>query len=172
MIGPTLKMQLRVRPELVPKPLWGRSGSNLLRRQDWGRIRDSELEKAQHCCAVCASPEPGLICHEQWAYDDDLKIATLSGLEVHCKRCDLVTHMGRAKAHNMWDQAVAQFCAINRVTPFHAETAYRDAIVLWKKRSLASWTVRVADVLLEQYPQLSILVELANRSDQPSKELH
>lgn len=172
MIAPTLQTQLRVRPELVPKPLWGRSGSNLLRWQDWRIIRDSELEKAHHCCAVCASPGPGLICHEQWAYDDDLKTATLSGLEIHCKSCDLVTHMGRAKAHNMWDQAVAQFCAINRATPSQAEAAYREAIGLWQKRNQASWSVRIADALLEQYPQLSALVELANRPDQPSEALH
>src|SRR5437763_3171522 len=77
--------QLRARPELVPKPLWGKSGSNLLRWQDWRIIRDSELEKAHHCCAVCSHLGPGLICHEQWLYDDEQKTATLNGFEIHCK---------------------------------------------------------------------------------------
>lgn len=168
----TLQTQLRVRPELVPKPLWRRSGANLLSRQDWDSIRRPELERARHCCAICSTPGPGLICHEQWVYDDDLKTATLSGFEIHCKNCDLVTHMGRAKAHDMWDQAVVQFCSINRATPSHAEAAYREAIVLWRKRNQASWSVRVADAILEQYPQLSNLVKLANRPDQPSEALH
>lgn len=168
----TLQTRLRVRPELVPKPLWRRSGANLLCRQDWDAIRRPELEKARNCCAVCSTPGPALICHEQWTYDDNLKTATLSGFEIHCKNCDLVTHMGRARAHGMWDQAVAQFCAVNRATPTQVEAAYQEAIVLWQKRNRASWRVRIADALLEQYPQLSVLVKLANRHDQQSEALH
>lgn len=154
-----------VRPELVPKPLWGMSGANLLSRQDWDAIRRPELEKARHCCAVCSSPGPGLICHEQWAYDDDLKTATLIGFEVHCKSCDLVTHMGRAMSHGMGNQAIAQFCLINKATPSEAEQVYQEAFSLWQKRSRAIWSLRVAEAILQQYPQLSILVELANRPD-------
>jgi hypothetical protein len=167
--GPTtVQTQLRIRPELVPEPLWGRSGSNLLSRKDWGAIRIPELEKARHCCAVCSIPGPGLICHEQWAYDDDLRTATLSGFEVHCKSCDLVTHMGRAMSHGMGDQAIAQFCLINKATPSEAERVYQEAFRLWQKRSRATWSLRVAEAVLQQYPQLSALVETGSQETAPS----
>ena len=172
----TLQTPLRVRPELVPKSLWRRSGANLLSRQDWAAVRRPELEKARHCCAVCSNPGPGLICHEQWVYDYDLKTATLNGFEIHCKNCDLVTHMGKAKVDGKEAQAVAQFCAINQATPSQASAAYQEAIVLWRKRNQASWSVKVADALLEQYPQLSLLVKLANSPTSQAKnsteELH
>lgn len=72
----------------------------------------------------------------------------------------------------MWDQAVVQFCAINRATPAQAEAAYLEAIGLWRKRNQASWSVKVADALLEQYPQLSVLVRLANSHEEQDEALH
>ena len=144
-------------PELVPKPLWGLSGANLLSRKAWESIRQSELEKAHRCCAVCLSTDSRLICHEQWAYDDENGTATLRGFEIHCKKCDLVTHMGRARAHGMGEEAIAQFCAINHTLPDQAKETYRKAFSLWQLRNQKNWTLRVAEIILQQYPELSLL---------------
>lgn len=163
------QLELRVRPELVPSPLWGKSGSNLLSRQAWGAVRQSELEKAHHCCAVCSNSGPHLICHEQWLYDDDRKTATLNGFEIHCRNCDLVTHWGRAKKHGMEAEAIAQFCSVNQAMPDQAKRAYRQAFALWQQRSKVSWSLRVAESVLQQYPQLSALVALANKHSRPNK---
>src|SRR5262249_5898098 len=83
-------------PELVPKPLFGISLYRLLPRAKWELIRNQELTISKNRCAICLDVGPGLICHEQWFYDDGKSIAMLIGFEIHCQECDLVTHMGRA----------------------------------------------------------------------------
>lgn len=151
--------KLELCPELVPKPLWGISAYRKLGRSSWQRIRQDAVKSAHQSCEICGeSPNPiygdPLMCHEVWRYRDSSATATLMGFEIHCAKCDLVTHMGRAMTHGLGDAALDQLCRVNGVTRVEARRMYTDALALWEKRNAKKWRVTVARALLKRYPRL------------------
>ncbi len=163
----TEKKKLILTPELVPGPLWGRSAYRMLgRRAKWTKeIRPDALKKANNRCEVCGSNSERLICHDKWQYDDKRLIATLIGFEIHCSKCDLVTHIGHSanfvseSADEILLSALNHLCKVNNCAPEAAQTAILDAFKKWEKRSKKSWVVQVAPKLIEQYPELAALPE-------------
>lgn len=154
--------KLRLQPQLVPRPLWGISARRKLGRSSWQRIRQDALEAAHQSCEICGeSPNAiygdPLTCHEVWRYNDNLATATLVSFEIHCPKCDLVTHMGRAMARGFGDEALDQLCQVNGITRLETKRIYTDAMALWQKRSVKKWRVKVAKTLLRRYPQLTEL---------------
>jgi hypothetical protein len=150
------RVSLKLQPQLVPKPLWRRSAASLLERTDWQRIRRDAIDTADGRCEICGSGGR-LLCHEVWRYDDEQAAATLVGLEMHCVRCDLVTHMGRARAHGYSDAALDQLCRVNGILRADAEEVFAREMALWKKRNTVAWRILVDKTLLAKYPQLAIL---------------
>jgi len=149
----------RLMPELVPKPLWGISLYRLLPRSQWESIRLGELALSGNHCAVCSTAGPGLICHEQWFYNDAQDLAVLVGFEIHCQECDLVTHMGRAFKNGLGPRAIAQFCKQNSSNPELAMAAFEHALSTFRKRNKKTWTVGLHDAVIDKYPNLAELIE-------------
>ena len=151
-------VRLRLTPELVPAPLWGRSAYRLLGRgAHWKAIRRDTLQAASHRCSICGSDKGQLSCHEKWRYNERRATATLIGFEIHCSDCDAVTHAGRATALGLGDVVVRQLCKLNGCTAPQAKRMIEAAIVVWEKRSAKLWKVVVAAPLLKAYPQLQVL---------------
>jgi hypothetical protein len=157
--------KLKLAPHLVPKPLWGKSASQVFgRRALWKRIRTDALIAANHACQVCSdAPSPiygdPLICHEIWDYDDKRWTATLSGFRIQCNKCNSAVHMGMAVAYGARDAAIDQLRKVNDISTEEAEELYRDAMAMWKKRSQKKWRLAISKSVLEQYPQLAELME-------------
>ena len=145
----------------MPRQLWGFSASKML-RGTWKHIRHDALETASRSCQKCGeSPHPiygdDLICHELWRYDDQRGVARLVGFEIHCAKCDLVTHMGRALARGYGNEALKQLSKVNGITNVEAERVYRQAKAVWQKRSARKWRIAVDKALLVRYPRLGML---------------
>jgi hypothetical protein len=166
--------KIKLCPQLVPAPLWGVSAYRLLKNgTKWKSIRSDRIAAAQERCEVCGNkPSPlhgnPLTCHEVWDYDDKKKIATLVGLRVHCSDCDAAVHIGRTAQYGGAEAAVAQIAKVNKVSKEDAVGMVVEAMSLWKARSAKKWRVTVLNSLVEQYPQLSILEGVGQRS--PAKE--
>jgi hypothetical protein len=149
--------KLRLRPQLVPKPLWVLSACQLLKRAEWELMRQEALAAAGHECEICAAAPISLTCHEVWDYDERKGTATLVRLEIHCTACDTATHIGRAMAHGFGELAIAQLCKVNGITREQAQVLYEDAKLEWRKRNRKKWHVVVGVHLLTRYPQLAKL---------------
>ena len=151
--------EFKLRPHLVPKPLWGKSAANLLKRADWERIRREALQAAGRVCQVCCDAESGsaLNCHELWHYDDEHGTATLVGLRMQCRNCDSAVHMGRAVKRGFGNAAIAQLVKVNVIGPREAKMLYRGAMDEWRRRNKKQWRIVVAESLVERYPELAIL---------------
>jgi hypothetical protein len=152
---------MRLSPQLVPKPLWRISGAQQLTRAAWEQIRQDEIHRADNRCEVCHKSPQGkgdyLICHEVWDYEDQTGRATLTRFEIHCRACDLVTHMGRAKAHGYFEAALERLSHINNLTEEEARQVFDGAMALWRERNKVNWQVTVNKDALEKYPQLATL---------------
>jgi hypothetical protein len=153
----SLRMELKLMPHLVPKPLWGKSAANLLKRAVWEGIRREALQTARHVCQVCSDAALGsaLTCHELWDYDDKRGTATLVGLRMQCRGCDSAVHMGRAVKRGFGNVALAQLVKVNGIKPREAKLLYRTAMDEWKQRNKKQWRIVVVKSLLERYPELA-----------------
>jgi hypothetical protein len=151
--------ELKLRPNLVPKPLWGKSAANLLKRGDWERIRRDAVQAARHACQVCFDPASAgtLNCHELWDYDDEQGTATLVGLRMQCRNCDSAVHMGRAVKRGVGNAAIAQLVKVNVIGAREAKMLYRSAMDEWRRRNKKQWRIVVEKSLMERYPELAIL---------------
>jgi len=153
----------RLVPEMVPSDLWGRSAYQMLKgRVAWTkRIRPDTLALCKQRCKVCAAEAERMLCHEKWVYDDKEAFALLSGFEMHCPSCDLVTHIGRmAKVYGpetVLASAVEHLCKVNKCDEEEAGEITADALKTWEMRNRKTWKIRVAPELLQRYPELERL---------------
>ncbi|WP_159079281.1 hypothetical protein [Plantactinospora sp. BC1] len=135
----------RLRIELVPRPLWGKTLAKTLPRSKWRALRAWALGRAHNACEVCGFRPvdgKGLICHEVWEYDDDQMIQTLAGLEIHCTECDHVTHFGRTTTLGQPELVAAARVRLGRVNGWPPEQvrAYELAArEQWRARSAREW---------------------------------
>lgn len=155
--------QFRLIPELVPKPLWGRSAFRMLRqRATWTKqIRPDALAKSKHSCELCGCNSERLICHDKWQYDDRNSTATLAGFEIHCPDCDTVTHFGQAVNRGDREEVLIavlkHLCQVNQCTTDVAHSLLVNALEKWTTRNKRKWKIIVADTLLARYPELAAL---------------
>jgi hypothetical protein len=159
----SVKQELKLMPNLVPKPLWRKSAANLSKPAAWARIRRDALEAAHRTCQVCSDPASASDpCHEVWDYDDERGTATLVGLRIQCRNCDIAVHMGRAVKRGLGNEAIAQLVKVNGIGQREAKMLYRRAMDEWRQRNKKQWRIVVAKSLLERYPELAVLEPTTN----------
>lgn len=159
--------ELRLRYELVPRPLWGLSVYRALKGARWDRLRREVLEDAGRRCQPCGDTrERGMVCHEVWEYDDPDAVATLRCFRIICPNCNFATHRGMAgniAKTDLAEIADAHMARVNGLTVEEVHGLYRDALVIWGQRSERQWTVVIDPPLLARYPVLQGL-DLAHQA--------
>lgn len=148
----------KLRPRLVPEPLWGLSGRRLLKRSVWERLRGTILLASRSTCAVCGvSRESRMVCDEEWSYDDDNGRSVLTGLRILCPDCDAVNHLGQTSLRGHADEAYEHMAHINGCSVEEAMAAAAEDFETWHRRSERSWSVSVLPGVLAMYPELAVL---------------
>lgn len=154
---PKEKPNLRLVPELVPRPLWGKSVHKTIKRSQWEReIRKKVIDEANNVCATCgASYDKGMICHEEWEYNDDAHIARLIGFRLICRDCNFVNHYGKAGTLGLAKEALIHLSKVNQIEEAEAKVIISAAIDEWLKRSLIEdWEIKISPILITEYPLL------------------
>jgi hypothetical protein len=148
-----------LKPELVPRPLWGRSVFGRLkdsgRSGEWQKLRRAVLDDASDTCAYCGyAATSHLICHEEWHYDDARAVVMLIGFAIACQYCNLVLHIGRAGTRDVdrGEEAIAHMMKVNQMTEPEAKAIIRDAFAEWRRRSKKKWTFEVAPDVATRFP--------------------
>lgn len=153
----------KLRPRLVPRPLWGVSAYRLLKRSEWQQIRRAALTAAANTCAMCCVVRyRGMVCDEDWSYVNG--IALLREVQVVCPDCNAVIHFGRTNVAGYGQVALEHMARINGVTVEETVPLIDAAFAEWRERSQINWTVAIAPELLERYPELAALHALAGVS--------
>jgi len=161
---------LKLRPEPIPKPLWGHSAYQLLRRgAKWQHIRRDSLQAAGLRCAVCGAKDETLSCHGTWSYDETLSVSTLTGFIILCTACAAATNIGRAMRYGQGELALTQLAKVNGVSLKEAKNLAAEAMKLWRGRNAKSWRISVALSLLARYGDLRVLLpEAGEREASPA----
>ena len=125
------------------------------------QIRGDALAATNSRCTICGLAEERLLCHEKWDYDEERAIATLVGFEMHCQKCDSVTHAGNAAIYGNPKEVVPkillQLQIVNRCSNDVALQVLKRALEQWEERNKKNWTIKVAAPLLGKYPELEAL---------------
>ncbi len=158
------KRMMPLLPELVPRPLWGRSVFRMLgRNARWMQIRSDALAKSNNSCSICGSNDGKMSCHERWRYDDANSTAILSKFEIHCSKCDAVTHFGQAVNRGSREQILGSIlqhlCSVNKCTLKSAQSILVSAFDQWEERNRKTWNLKVDGAILKRYPELATLPE-------------
>ena len=137
-------MRLKLRIELVPEPLWGKSLYRLLPREVWNSIWAEYMDKRGGKCEVCGWPERPLPLHEEWKYNDRKRVQKLSGLRLLCEKCHWTVHVGQGQLEVggtglNYDDIVKHFCKINQCSKRDFNKHYNEARKIWEKRSKYKW---------------------------------
>lgn len=157
--APRIRAQarLKLRPEPIPKALWGHSAYQVLRRgAQWKQIRRDFLAAAQNRCSACGGCDIPLICEGKWSYDDPDVVATLKGFAVYCPACAAAKKMARTIQHGRGEYALGQLSRVNGISATEAEKLSQEAMKTWRERNRKQWRICVAADLLDQYPQLRV----------------
>jgi RNA polymerase sigma-70 factor, ECF subfamily len=158
--APRIRAQarLKLRPEPLPKALWGHSAYQMLRRgAQWKQIRRDFLAAAENRCAACGVNNGPLSCQGTWTYDDRDTVATLTGFAIFCPGCAAATNIGRTIRHGRGADALGQLSRVNGMTLAEAQRLSKAAMKSWKERNGKQWRISVAGYLLDKYPPLDVL---------------
>jgi hypothetical protein len=136
----------RLRIELVPRALWGKSLAKQKPRREWDTIRRAIYARAGGRCAACGDSTDRLICHEVWDYDDERHTARLVELKGICPNCNLTTHYGRAINIGREEEAFDHLLSVNGWTAEETEAYVEDAFEKWQERSEHSWTLDASEL--------------------------
>ncbi len=161
------ELKIILKPELVPRPLIGRSVFKALARgKEWISIRESAIESARGACEICGSKnDKGMICHEVWDYDDTKHLATLIKFQLICPYCNFVVHVGGSG--NVWGGnlsmdiysdptsiALEHIIEVNGISLDNAIQLLADANKLHDERSKFDWEITIAYDLKVKFPVL------------------
>ncbi len=90
--------RLKLRIELVPKPLWGKNlrSSVGLGKARWDKLRRELIKSNGARCMICGSAE-NLHGHEVWSHQEKkrVRIAVLLKVEIVCIDCHDIHHWAR-----------------------------------------------------------------------------
>lgn len=157
--------RVRIRPELVPKALWGRSIYVTLRaagrRRDWEALRREVLKRYHGRCVICnAQQDKGMVCHEEWQYDYAARLATLRRLRIVCPLCNFSIHLGRtasvmaAKNPKIMEEVIRHICLLNGMTKEEVNHLAMESLLQWLSAPNGHWEVEISSELIERYPIL------------------
>lgn len=148
LLGIVPENQLKLRVDMIPKPLHGQNLRKLLGSSRWSSLRLSILADRDHVCEVCGDrpvSTSGLHAHEVWEYDLDKKpaVATLTRIGLLCSLCHSVEHLMNSVARisegslpeTYLDTMRAHFCKVNGVGETMWDIHGEAAMETWKARS-------------------------------------
>ena len=128
LLGIVPEKQLRLRIDMIPKPLHGRNLRIALGRTRWSALRLKILSEREHICEICGIRPPStseLHAHEVWAYELNKRPnrSRLERIGLLCALCHSVEHLGNSLARiaegtlpeTYVDTLASHFCAVNGV---------------------------------------------------------
>jgi hypothetical protein len=141
---------MKLRIELVPKPLWGLNlrSSYGLGKARWDKLRHKLIETNGAHCKICGNTEK-LHGHEVWAYREKKTVGTavLLRVEIICIDCHDIHHWARTVKliqagvvkHSRDMVLRKHFRKVNGCRQQDFDNYFRRSLRIWFKRSKKKW---------------------------------
>lgn len=132
----------RLKIELVPSPLWGKTLAKRLPSRVWYAIKRSIMKTRGEKCEFCGHEGRKLMLHEAYAYDDKQLVQKLTDLKLICQDCHDVKHIGRSM--QVYDNERIlylreHFCKVNQCGIKDFDRHLKEEYLAWLRRSNRKW---------------------------------
>jgi hypothetical protein len=145
---------MKLRIQLVPKPLFERTLRDALGKARWDKLRHKLIEANGAHCEICGSPNR-LHGHEVWAYRDKSGVATavLLKVQIICIDCHDICHFARTTklfqagiiSPERYGTLRRHFRKINRCRQRDFDNHFLRSLRTWASRSKKRWKIDWAD---------------------------
>jgi hypothetical protein len=152
---------LRLRIEMIPRPLWGRNVRTMMGPTQWRKLT-ALLEKKHLGCNICGSLQGPFHAHEEWDYKEGRSrgVATLKWVKRVCQDCHSIIHIGRTNNLLLfgsilpaeWERLVAHFQRVNDCDTATFKQHFGEARSVWRRRSNLTWTIDCSKFLRPKGP--------------------
>jgi len=149
-----LQGRMKLRIQLIPKPLFGHSLRDALGKTRWDRLRRGLIKENGACCTICGSTER-LHGHEVWAYREKNAISTalLREVQIVCVDCHDICHWARTtdlfqkgKIDSTRHAALRRhFRKVNNCKQTDFDEYFVRSLRTWSRRSKKHWTIDWGD---------------------------
>ena len=135
----------RLTVELVPSTSWFKNVRSSVSQADWDKLRKYVYQRANYICEICCGRGPNhpVECHEIWAYDDELHIQELAGLQALCPRCHMAKHLGLSIQRGKGKQVLAHLSDVNGWSMPAAKEYIQKVWSEWEERSKHEWSLNL-----------------------------
>jgi hypothetical protein len=141
---------MKLRVQLVPRPLWGRKLREALGKARWDKLRHKLIETNGAHCEICGSTER-LHGHEVWAYRTKNCPPTVVLLKVQiiCVDCHAIRHFARTTrlfqagviSPEQYGALRKHFRKVNGCRQHQFDKHFLDALRTWARRSKKRWKI-------------------------------
>jgi hypothetical protein len=144
---------LKLRIELVPKPLWGRNlrSNDGLGKKRWDKLRHKLVESDGARCAICGNTEKKLNGHEVWDYREKKTVGTaaLLRVEIVCVDCHDIHHWARTTrlfqacriASERYGFLRKHFRKVNGCRQADFDRHFLHSMRVWSRQSKKRWKI-------------------------------
>lgn len=148
--APQLELVLRI--QAVPRPLWRQNLRAALGDHEWRKLRQRLLaERGRDCetCGVSVPPDARIHAHEEWAYDTSAvpavaRIVRIAFICVLCHGCEHFMRLSAVARHDASAAAalprvVRHWCNVNTRRSHDFEKHLAEAAKEWLRMSALRW---------------------------------
>ena len=120
----------------MPDSCWYSNLRSILSPAQWDVVRREAYARADGKCMICGAPSKRLEAHEQWTYDEKIKVQNLKDVIAICKSCHEVIHIGRTTLMGGEERATAHFMKVNGCSYAEYRKALGEANAEHRRRNL------------------------------------
>lgn len=145
---------MKLRIQLVPKPLFGQNLRSALGKGRWDKLRRKLIEANGARCKICGNTER-LHSHEIWSYREksDVASAVLLKVEITCINCHDICHWARTTklyergivSHARYKALQKHFRSINDYQQKEFDDYFLRSRRTWARRSKKQWKIDWGD---------------------------
>ena len=127
---------------MLPKGAWNNDFSKTLSKNDWDKLRQNALKRANGKCEICGYETNDLDVHEEWEFDTKNKTQTLKQIIAICSKCHGVKHFKNSVRLGYGEQAQEHFMAVNNASEMEFASHLNKALFEYNERnSVYRWKI-------------------------------
>ena len=145
---------------MLPKGAWNNDFSKTLSKNDWDKLRQNALKRANGKCEICGYETNDLDVHEEWEFDTKNKTQTLKQIIAICSKCHGVKHFKNSVRLGFGEQAEEHFMKVNNASEMQFAGHLNKSLLEYNERNkVLRWKI-IAD--LEKFGGKGIEVNQSN----------
>ncbi len=126
---------LKLTFNILPKGAWNNDFSKTLSKNDWDKLREFALKRANGQCEICGYNTDELDVHEEWDFDIKKKTQTLKYIKAICSRCHGVKHFKNSVRLGFGEEAQRHFIMVNNCSEMQFAKHLNKSLIEYEERN-------------------------------------